>query len=318
MKGPAANPSANPSLLAALGVGVLIITASGCLELDSFVLNPRHCSLVDAAWQETPDCTERNVCTPCEEPYPWAGVGVAPEDARQVTVAVEGGETVDAWFLRSSGARSGDVIVYAHGNFGGLEHYLGRAALLHQTGAHVWAVDYRGFGKSSTPAEPSEALFMSDARALRDALDGVLEEQGINDARIFTYGFSAGALAAIEMAVFRPPCGLMLEAPFPSVQAFADDSSFIGVPQSFVTTGAWDNIGKIAEVAAPLLHFHGELDETVRIELGEELFAAAAGDKQFVRVKDGTHGVGGNDVPTALGDDYGARVTGFMDAQACE
>jgi fermentation-respiration switch protein FrsA (DUF1100 family) len=58
---------------------------------------------------------------------------------------------------------------------------------------------------------------------------------------------------------------------------------------------------------------HGVEDDFVRVAVGEELFAKANEPKRFVRVDGAGHGNGGNDVPTVLGDEYGALITQVID-----
>lgn len=294
----------------ALFLAALVLAGSGCFDLDSFVWNPIHCSKVDPA---STKCTADHVCSTCETPYDFTAFGIPADAVEQITVDVGGGETVDSYFITSSGARPGLTLIYAHGNFGGIEHYLNRVGLAWATGANVYAVDYRGFGKSSTAAEPSEAEFMADAAALRAALDGALTARALPLDGTAIYGFSAGALAAVEMALIAQPCGLILEAPWPSVQAFTDDSTFSGVPGSFISSGSWDNISKMPAIHAPLLVLQGVEDETVRLEVSEQLFAAANEPKQLVAVPGAGHGNGGEDVPTVLGDDYQVLLQAFLD-----
>lgn len=298
-------------------VVVLVVASSSCIaDLDSFVWNPIHCDAMAARLERDPAlCDVKKVCAAsCDAPYDFEQWGVPQEIVEQHTVEANDGVTLDSYFLPSSGARADSVIVYAHGNFASVEHYLNRVALAWQTGAHVYAIDYRGFGKSSSAAEPSEVQLMADVALLREQVAHLVPE----GTRVFLMGYSAGALAAVEMARTSELCGLILENPWPSVQVFADDSTFIGMPQSFVTTGAWDNIGKMPEIEAPLLHLHGTDDETVRVELGEELFSAAASkDKELVIVEGAGHGNFRNDVPQVMGEAaYVAKLAQFLDAHS--
>lgn len=303
---------------------MLIVTAAaaaGCADLDSFVWNPRHCTVV------TDDlCADKEMCTECGGALPFDKWGI-PEDAvTQHPIDLGDGETNDSWFVQSRGGALSDItIIYSHGNFGGLEHYLNRVGQLYLTGANVYAVDYRGFGQSSTPSEPSEEQFMSDTHKARDGVADILVEHGVSPTKLVVMGYSAGALSAVEMAVTDDNCGLVLEASWPSAQAFTDDSTFIGVPGSFVTTGQWDNISKMASYEKPYLHFHGDNDQTVRLALGERVFDASPSTrKELVVVKTATHGnfLGKDgeekDVPAVLGDDvFAARIADFIDDLDC-
>ena len=291
-------------------VAVIVATSAGCVaDLDSFVNNPRHCSLVGpATCADEPD-PNRRFCTPCDEAYPWDDVGIPGDTVTSVDVALADGETNDAHFVPSSGARPDLTIVYGHGNFGGIEHYLNRVGLLYRTGANLWVVDYRGYGKSSDTREPTEAQMHDDAVRARDALDDFAPGP------VMLYGFSVGTIPILEMALRRSSCGLFLESPWASAQRFADQSTKMGMPSSFVTTGVWDNVARIPALDAPLFVVHGEADDFIPVEDGEALYAAAPEPKEFLAVPGGEHGNHGNDVPTALGDDaYLALVTAFADA----
>jgi len=294
-------------------VGVLPL--AGCFDLDSFVMNPKHCSV---GYSED-DCGKKKLCTPCGEDLPFADFGVPAELVTRTPIALDDGETNDAWFIAADPASSlRDVtVVFSHGNFGGLEHYLNRAALLWRAGVNVYAVDYRGFGQSSDVREATEAQFMNDTRVAFAGVPAVLEAQGLSPSSpVGLYGYSAGALSAVEMAVQPTPdggggvCSLILEAPWPSVDTFARDSTFIGVPGSFLTTGPWDNIAKMRTYGGSYLHLHGSEDTTVRQTLGRELFdAAGTTAKRFVGVDGAAHGnfiegIDDNvelDVPAVLG-----------------
>ena len=158
-----------PTLRAAL---VLTATSSlsACLDLDSFVMNPRHCSV----GYSDDDCALKKMCTPCDEAYPFADFGLPAASARRQPILLADGETNDAWFFPSSGGALADTtIVFSHGNFGSLEHYLNRAGLLWATGANVFAVDYRGLcpmcspKMASTPASRSRCTATQQARCRR-------------------------------------------------------------------------------------------------------------------------------------------------------
>lgn len=295
--------------IALAGVACALSTTA-CFDLDSFVWNPIHCSRSDAA---SAACTERNVCAACDEAYDFTPFGIPSDAITQIPVDVEGGETIDSYFIAASGERAQITLVYTHGNFGSLEHYLNRVGFAYATGANVYAVDYRGFGKSSSTEEPTELEFMADVAALRARLDVELEARALPLERVAIQAHSAGALAAVEMARTAPTCGLILEAPWPSVQSFSDDSTFSAVPASFITTGAWDNIAKMPSIEAPLLQLHGVEDDFVRVEVSEQLFAAANEPKELIKVAGAGHGNGGDDVPTVLGEEYHARIAAFLD-----
>jgi pimeloyl-ACP methyl ester carboxylesterase len=285
------NTTHTRALLLALATSTL---TSGCFDLDSFVLNGKPC----AAGYDDEICDDKNMCSACDDDFDFAKFGL-PAGSAHHPIPLSDGETNDAVFvpggngpLANSDGTGAFTIVFSHGNFGGIEHYLNRVALLAKTGANVIAVDYRSFGKSTDTKEPAEALFMSDADAALAFVPEILAAEGLDPEQpLALYGYSAGALSAVEMAVQAPPCTLMLEAPWPSVEAFTADSTFTGVPGSFVTSGGWDNISKLTTYRGPLLQLHGTLDFTVQIELGRQVFAAAdSADKTMLEVEGAAHG----------------------------
>ena len=111
------------------------------------------------------------------------------------------------------------------------------------------------------------------------------------------------------------------------MQAFASDSTFIAVPGSFLSNGTWDNDTRLREYTGPYLQLHGTDDDTVRVGLGRETFAAVASvDKELIEVEGAGHGnyLGergdgvGKDVAATLGDEgYLTTVGGFFDGLDC-
>ncbi|HEY1097861.1 MAG TPA: alpha/beta fold hydrolase [Myxococcota bacterium] len=308
--------------LLSTSVALSSVSMLSCVDLDSFVMNPKHCSV----GYSDDDCEKKKLCSACDEVYPFAEFGLPADTATRHPIPLADGLTNDAWFFPSNGGPlAGTTIVFSHGNFGSLEHYLNRAGRLWQLGANVFAVDYRGFGQSEDTREASEPVFMDDADRAFDLVESVLAEHGLDPSQpIALYGYSAGALSATQMAIHAQDriCALVLEAPWPSADAFAADSSFIGVPGSFVATGTWDNVTKLRDHHKPYLQLHGDEDFTVRIELGREVFAAVdSGDKALVVVEGAAHGnylgVASDpgvlrDVAAVLGDAYGETLRAFL------
>jgi pimeloyl-ACP methyl ester carboxylesterase len=321
------------ALLPLVVTAVPLLASPGCFSLDTFVWNPTHCSNVDPASDE---CALKDICTPCGQRLPFSKYGIADERATQHPIPLDDGQTNDSWFLAADpalggAARAALTVVYSHGNRGGIEHYMNRAALVWRTGVNVLAVDYRGMGQSSDPAEPTEEQFRADTAAAVRALPGILASHGLPaDGAVIVAGYSAGALSAVAMvtdATAVNHCGLLLEAPWPSVQAFSTDSTFIGVPGSFLSNGSWDNDTRLRGYTGPYLHLHGTDDETVRVALGQKTFAGVGSDdKEFVEVEGAAHGnyLGERgdgvlpDVAATLGEAaYLELIGGFFDRLPC-
>ncbi|MDR3370068.1 alpha/beta fold hydrolase [Rhodoferax sp.] len=180
------------------------------------------------------------------------------------------------------------ALLYLHGTFRNLQGNQHKIASLYAAGFSVLAVDYRGWGQS-TMLVPSEKTILQDARV---AWRELVRREPVPGKRVI-YGHSMGSGVAVELASQLPyPAsygGLILESAFTSFAGIAHQVGFwASVLQAF-STEKFDSIDKIAKVHAPLLMIHGDLDETIPIQLGEQLYAAANPPKQWLSIAGGHH-----------------------------
>ncbi len=198
-----------------------------------------------------------------------------PAPLAEVTLELPAGERVVAW-ARQGPAPSSPAVVFFHGNgenletvrFGGLFDEL--AAL----GAHVLAVDYPGYGRST--GEPREASLT----AAGEAGLGWLAERHPQSPKV-VLGWSLGAAVAIRTAARdaseafgtsrrRRADGLVL------MSAWSDLPSLAAVhfPSWLVGLGLkdkYDSVAAAAEVRAPVLMIHGTVDEIIPLEQGRRV-----------------------------------------------
>ncbi len=305
-----------------------VITLTGCSNhLESFLFNGLHCSEVD---EET--CSHDNrwnrICARCDEPYPWdrdyewfdttlddevpSVRPIRPGSVERHDVpTADGLGTLDLYRIPSHGenpATADITIVYNHGNYGNIEHYLPRLRFLHEAGYEVWAWDYRGYGKSQPNAFPTGPQFLADARTIWDWV----AERAIDPDRMISHAHSLGGIPAIEMALHGEPLALFLEAPFTSTGQLVGTSSGVGVPGEYVTEGYYENVEKIADYDGPLLLMHGEEDRTFSVEDQRELFDAASGPGEFWLLPDVAHGISSGGVPEAGLGPYFDRMESFV------
>jgi len=179
--------------------------------------------------------------------------------------------------------RQGVTILYFHGNAANLDRYWDRIQILWRLGFSVFALDYRGYGRST--GAPSEEGIYADAV---DARRHVRERAG--SAPVVYYGYSLGSTAAVDLGTEQPPAALVLEAPLASAQAFVDDAIGAGISAKTLMDAEFDNLAKIPHVMAPLLVVHGVRDDFVRVEFGEKVYDAARGPKRFWPVAESGHG----------------------------
>jgi uncharacterized protein len=312
------------SLFACLVVGL----CAGCLSLDGFVHNARHCSAVEPETCEEEEPFNR-FCTPCEEPYDWSvqypwpqgflpeGRTVrAPQQVEPMTLETEDGKgTLDMVWIPAHGEdveRARVTLVYQHGNYGSMEHYVPRARILHELGYNVLYWDYRGYGKS-TPDVPGETdEFLADARqVLAFAATKAPDTQ-----KIVVYGMSLGAVPSVEMALHDRPCALILEVPFTSIREISDSNAGVGLPGGFLTRGYFENAERIKDYEGPLMVLHGTQDDAFPLESVERLYENAPGPKVMHVVEGALHGVGRGVPETAGLERYGAFIEDFLREQA--
>lgn len=280
---------------------LVALALAGCVDLDSMVHNGIPCTETNAdtcagdPWDRA--------CLSCDEPYDWARsydwpAGALPESGSIRTPEIvesiplsHDGAQLDAYWLPSHGENEENAdatILYNHGNYLGIEHYMPRVLQLHEAGFNVLVWDYRGYGKTTPHQYPTAAEFFSDAQAIVKRT----RELAPDLSRIAYYGYSLGALPAVEQALETPPCALVLEAPFTSIQALTENGAGLALPGGILTTGAYENIEKVPDYTGPLLVFAGTKDDLFRPEAVRELFnAAGSKDKRLITIVGAQHGV---------------------------
>jgi len=199
--------------------------------------------------------------------------------AQDVRIATADGETLNAWYVPPRGARP--VVIYFHGNAGGLSLRANRYRWLAADGNGLLAVSYRGYGGST--GRPTEDGLIRDARAAYDFVRARHPEQAI-----VPFGESLGSAVAVALASERTVAGLILDAPFFSA-AEIGARAYPFVPVRWLMKDPFRSDLRIARVTAPLLVMHGERDGVVPIASGERLFALANEPKRMVRFPLGRH-----------------------------
>lgn len=220
-----------------------------------------------------------------------ASAGLAFED---VAVRTSDGETLGAWLVHAPDARGG--VVVCHGNAGSIEHRIGLARALASQGFDVLLFDYRGYGAST--GAPSEEGTYQDGVAAFDAL----AER--HPGRVAVFGESLGGGVAIELALRRPVAAIVVEATFTSL-VDVGQRVYWWLPVSLISRLRYESLAKIGRVRAPFFVAHSPEDDLVPFAMGEALFAAANGPKQFLRTR-GVHNAGGITLDRASVEAVGA------------
>jgi uncharacterized protein len=214
---------------------------------------------------------------------------------RDLQFEADDGERLHGWWIDARTEPLGHLLL-CHGNAGNIGDRVLHAELLTAAGFDVLLFDYRGYGRSS--GRPSEEGTYRDARA---ALGCLLEQPGVDRARVIYLGESLGGAVAVELALERPPAGLVLLSAFAGVRELGR-LHYPFVPSALVPD-AYPALRRIRELHTPLLVLHGDRDEIVPLSQGRALFEAAPGPKRIHFFP----GLGHNDLVSLAGVEL-ARV----------
>ncbi len=274
---------------ALLGAGLIALSIGGCVSLE---LKEREL-----------------VFRPIREAAGWySGM---PDGAQELYLPLgEGAEAqrIHAWWWPDDDPKA-PVVYYLHGARWNLTGHLSRISQLRRFGFSVFAIDYRGFGKSDGDV-PSEASVYEDASAGWQWL--VRREPDAS--RRLIYGHSLGGAIAVDLAVRLSvegagARGLIVESSFTSLAEMAAELSNGWLPGGLLLSQKFDSIEKIRQIRMPVLIVHGASDRYVPSRFSEALYAAAPEPKKLLIVRNASHNnsmlVGDADYRQALRDIFG-------------
>lgn len=221
-------------------------------------------------------------------------------------------EAEDCWFSSADGVRlhgwwiphpkARGTLLFCHGNTGSIANQIGVLSLLQRLKLHLFAFDYRGYGRSQ--GTPDERGLFLDAQA---AFDAARQRAGEEAERTILFGHSLGGAVAIDCALARPAAGLVVQSTFTDLRAAS--RAVLRVPGiSWVTRNRFRNLDKIRRIEIPKLFIHGREDGTLPVEMAGELYDAAAPPKDLYLVPRAGH----NDVHRHGGLAYLWRLRRFV------
>lgn len=218
---------------------------------------------------------------------------------RVLSIPAPGGVRLSAWYAdRGPGA---PLVAFFHGYSTDKTRLLPEASAIHEAGASVLLVDFRGSGGSS---ESYSTLGWLEAEDVAAAVAFARAE--LPSSSLFLYGQSMGS-AAILRAVHAfgvDPDGVVLEAVFDSMlRTVRNRFASMGVPsfpaaellvfwggRRFGFDGFANNPVDFApSLRRPALFLHGALDPRAAPADARRTFDAVSGPKQFVLFPDSAH-----------------------------
>ena len=211
----------------------------------------------------------------------------------EVSLATRDGVRLHGWFFEAPAPPA--TLLFFHGNAGNISGRLIKAKGWVDRGVSVFLVDYRGYGRSEGRIEEGTDL-LEDARS---ALRWLEEVKGIPSEKIILYGESIGSYPATSLASEKKFAGLILEAPFTTLEELAK-KHYSWVPGMLLKGFEMKNQPAIAIAKAPIFILHGDQDEICPKEMGERLYESAPSPKEFYVIRGGSH----NDLPEVAGEAY--------------
>lgn len=197
---------------------------------------------------------------------------------KTVSISTPDGETLFA--LHHPAEVNEATILVFHGNGDAALFQQPKGLSLAQAGFGVLLVEYRGYPGST--GKPSEKGLLIDGLAAFDFI------RSGNGGAIGVYASSLGTGIAIPLAAERDVFAMVLESPFDSIQAIAQNA-FPWIPMSLLLKHKFRSDDVIGRVDTPLLLIHGSADSVIPIEHGKALFDLAPKGSRFMEVPGAGH-----------------------------
>jgi alpha-beta hydrolase superfamily lysophospholipase len=125
-----------------------------------------------------------------------------PEGIQSEFIPSEAGITLERWYAPASGKEKG-VAIFFNGNGGILPYSAWFQKALASSGYSNYAIDYRGYGRSS--GEPSESSFYTDAQTL---LQHIRSRHDLTKTPLVIWGASLGSGPATYLAQQNKPAAV--------------------------------------------------------------------------------------------------------------
>jgi fermentation-respiration switch protein FrsA (DUF1100 family) len=190
------------------------------------------------------------------------------------------GVQLNGWFYPAdkNSPRAQFAFLICHGNAGNISHRLDLYRALLETGAGVFAFDYRGYGRSH--GRPDEEGTYLDAQAAHQWL----RQKGYAGENLIVYGESLGGGIASELCLREETGGLVLQGTFTSVPDIGSEL-FPWLPVRWLGRIRYDTRSKLPQLRIPVLILHSRTDEIIGFQHAERNFATAKEPKQFQEIR---------------------------------
>jgi fermentation-respiration switch protein FrsA (DUF1100 family) len=243
----------------------------------------------------------RFIFFPPRYPEGFPAPGNYPRDLEEIWISTTDGVRLNAWFRPNPA--SSKVLLWFHGNATNIGRQMGELETYSRLGLGIFALDYRGYGKSE--GSPDEAGVYHDAEA---AYRYLTEQRRFPPKSIVVYGHSLGGAVAVDLASRHPCGGLIVESSFTNTGEMARMMFHLPLIE-YLPRSRFDSLAKIGRVRAPILVIHGTRDPTIPFSMGGRLYDAAPEPRTFLPIDGGEH----NALFIEGGERYWKTLQDFVD-----
>ncbi|MEQ1564847.1 MAG: alpha/beta hydrolase [Myxococcota bacterium] len=233
----------------------MILWLSACMTFDPFVFNATQVDAYALDFGEVP-----------------------PHLVEEVTF-----ESLDGTLLYGVWAHqpvASPPLLFLHGNTGNIDTYANYVEYYWSWGTYdVFAVDYRGFGRSE--GVPDADVLNLDGVAAAEYVSSIA---GVVPEKVPWLTVSLGSAVAVHANAEVGAKVVVLDSMFASADAVLDDSSGLDLPLGwFIEDPIYDNVAWIGEMQDPVLLIHGRDDDFIPPDHVEALYEAAPSPKSLWR-----------------------------------
>ncbi len=201
---------------------------------------------------------------------------------QDVWLTASDGTKLHAWWIPHDHAKF--TFLAFHGNAANITNRAPVYEFLRDLPANVFALEYRGYGRSE--GQPSEAGLYRDADA---AYQYLVNTKGIDPKTILSFGQSLGTAVAAHLAAHHQVAGVVLEASFPSASRLARQIYWFLPGVSLLLHSQFDTQARLQEITAPLLIVHCTQDPVIPFHFGQDVYNAARPPKDFLPINASCH-----------------------------
>jgi fermentation-respiration switch protein FrsA (DUF1100 family) len=187
------------------------------------------------------------------------------------------GTRLHAWWIPNDHAKF--TFLAFHGNASNIANRAEVYEFLRETPANVFALEYRGYGKSE--GKPSEVGIYRDADA---AYQYLVDTEGIAPKSLVSFGQSLGTTLAASLAARREVGAVVLEAPFPSASVLARKLFWFFPGIELLVRGQLNTAARLNETSVPILIVHCTEDPVIPFQFGRAVYNSAPPHKRFLQI----------------------------------